>query len=87
MMNNTTSTTPSARILIIDDEPQIRQLIDISLRSQGYTTMLAASGMQGLTLLANKSVDLVLLDLGLPDMDGQSVLTELRRLYQIPVLF
>jgi len=86
MMNNTTSKTPSARILIIDDEPQIRQLIDISLRSQGYTTMLAASGMQGLTLLANKSVDLVLLDLGLPDMDGQNVLTELRRLYQIPVI-
>lgn len=85
-MNNSDSLTSSAHILIIDDEPQIRQFIDISLRSQGYTTLAASSGTQGLTLLANKRVDLVLLDLGLPDIDGNEVLAELRRMYKIPVI-
>nr|ART38234.1 F322 [uncultured bacterium]ART40694.1 L22 [uncultured bacterium] len=84
-----TETTPGAaatRILIIDDEPQIRKFIDISLRSQGYATLLAATGREGLTLLASKGADLVVLDLGLPDEDGKDVLKELRQWSRVPVI-
>lgn len=76
----------AARILIIDDEPQIRKFIDISLRSQGYETLLAETGGQGLTLLASRGADLVVLDLGLPDQDGKEVLRELRRWSRVPVI-
>lgn len=77
---------PPARILIVDDEPQIRKFIDISLRSQGYATLLAATGQEGLTLLATKGADLVILDLGLPDRDGRDVLAELRQWSDAPVV-
>lgn len=73
-------------ILIIDDEPQIRKFIDISLRSQGYNTLLAATGTEGLSLLASKGADLIVLDLGLPDLDGKDVLKELRQWSKIPVI-
>lgn len=76
----------TARILIIDDEPQIRKFIDISLRSQGYATLLAGTGQEGLTLLATKGADLVVLDLGLPDKDGREVLKELRQWSRVPVI-
>lgn len=75
-----------ARILVIDDEPQIRKFIDISLRSQGYGTLLAATGQEGLTLLASKGADLVILDLGLPDRDGREVLQELRQWSNVPLI-
>lgn len=74
------------RILLIDDEPQIRKFIDISLRSQGYETLLAETGQDGLTLLASKGADLIILDLGLPDMDGLAVLNTLRLWSQAPVI-
>lgn len=78
--------TPAARVLVIDDEPQIRKFIDISVRSQGYQTLLAETGGQGLALLASQGADLVVLDLGLPDRDGQDVLKELRQWSQVPVV-
>jgi two-component system KDP operon response regulator KdpE len=81
-----TPTAPSPRVLVIDDEPQIRRLIDISLRSQGYATLLAETGQAGLTLLASKGADIVVLDLGLPDLDGKQVLKELRQWSRVPVL-
>ena len=81
-----TATTPAARVLIIDDEPQIRRFVDISLRSQGYATLLAETGLQGLTILASKSADIVILDLGLPDQDGRKVLAELRQWTLVPVI-
>ncbi|WP_343351114.1 response regulator [Pseudomonas sediminis] len=77
---------PAVQILVIDDEPQIRKFIDISLRSQGYKTILAADGEQGLSVLATQGADLVILDLGLPDRDGQDVLKELRLWSQVPVI-
>lgn len=77
---------PAARVLIVDDEPQIRKFIDISLRSQGYATLLAATAREGLTLLASKGADLVVLDLGLPDKDGNDVLKELRQWSRVPVI-
>ncbi|OZB36933.1 MAG: DNA-binding response regulator [Halothiobacillus sp. 14-56-357] len=84
--NETIASAPAARILVIDDEPQIRKFIDISLRSQGYATLLAGTGREGLTLLASKGADLVVLDLGLPDMDGRDVLKELRQWSRVPVI-
>jgi len=77
---------PAARVLVIDDEPQIRKFIDISLRSQGYATLLAETGQQGLTLLASQGADIVVLDLGLPDRDGKEVLEELRQWSRVPVI-
>ena len=75
-----------ARILIIDDEPQIRRLLDISLRAQGYEVQQAEDGTRGLLSLAEQGADLVLLDIGLPDMDGHRVLQQLREWSSVPVI-
>lgn len=79
-------TTAPARILLIDDEPAIRRFLRISLRSQGYTLLEADTGAAGLIAAANERPDLVILDLGLPDQDGQQVLAELRAWSAVPVL-
>ncbi|MEO7938792.1 MAG: response regulator transcription factor [Burkholderiaceae bacterium] len=84
--NHPHSTNLAARVLIVDDEPQIRKFIDISVRSQGYRTLLAATGEQGLSILATQGAELVILDLGLPDRDGQDVLKELRQWSRAPVI-
>ncbi|MCU4367645.1 MULTISPECIES: response regulator [Acinetobacter] len=75
-----------ASILIIDDEPQIRKFLDIALRAQGYSVHVAENGVKGLESLASRGADLLILDLGLPDMEGQEVLTELRQWSDIPVI-
>ena len=75
-----------ASILIIDDEPQIRKFLDIALRAQGYRVQVAENGMKGLEILATRGADLLILDLGLPDMDGHDVLKELRQWSDIPVI-
>jgi two-component system KDP operon response regulator KdpE len=73
-------------ILVIDDEPQIRKFLRISLSSQGYKVVEAADGEAGLSQVALANPALVVLDLGLPDMDGQEVLRELRQWSAVPVL-
>jgi two-component system KDP operon response regulator KdpE len=78
--------SPGARILVIDDEPQIRRFLSISLSAQGYDVNEAASGREGLRMLATQGADLVVLDLGLPDMDGQQTLRELRAWSSVPVI-
>ena len=75
-----------SKILIIDDEPQIRRFLHIGLLAQGYQIIEAESGQQGLALAALEAPQLVILDLGLPDMDGQEVLLQLRDFYQQPVI-
>lgn len=80
------ATSSCARILIIDDEPQIRRLLDISLRAQGYEVQQAEDGTRGLLSLAQKGADLVLLDIGLPDLDGHQVLRQLREWSSVPVI-
>lgn len=78
--------TDSPRVLVIDDEPQIRRFLRISLTSQGFQVLEAATGREGLAQLREGVPDLVLLDLGLPDMDGQNVLDRLRVETQVPVI-
>ena len=74
------------RILIIEDEPQIRRFLNISLGSQGYEILEAADGQTGLQQTALINPELIVLDLGLPDMDGQEVLKSLRDFYQGPII-
>ncbi|WP_338544376.1 response regulator [Pseudomonas benzopyrenica] len=75
-----------AHVLVIDDEPQIRKFLRISLAAQGYQVSEAATGTEGLAQAALGQPDLVILDLGLPDRDGQEVLAELREWSAVPVL-
>lgn len=79
MNNNTT-------ILVIDDESQIRKLLEITLDSEGYHTLFAATAKEGIMMAASHTPDLILLDLGLPDDDGQNVLVKLREWFQNPVI-
>lgn len=76
----------SAKIIIIDDEPQIRRMLRIALKSEGYAVTEAEDGEKGLAMAARQQPDLIVLDLGLPDMDGHSVLDELRSWSAVPVL-
>jgi two-component system KDP operon response regulator KdpE len=76
----------AALVLVIDDEPQLRRFLDITLRAQGHRTVLAASGTDGLAIFAANPADLVILDLGLPDLDGIEVLRELRTWSKVPVI-
>lgn len=76
----------AARILVVDDEPQIRRFLDISLRAEGHAVELAEDGAAGLAALATNGADLLVLDLGLPDRDGMEVLRDLRAWSQVPVI-
>jgi two-component system KDP operon response regulator KdpE len=74
------------RVLVVDDEPQIRRLLRVSLAAQGYRIVEAGSGDQALTRVAAEQPDLVILDLGLPDMDGQEVVRRLREWTKVPII-
>lgn len=73
-------------ILVIDDEQQIRKLLEITLESNNYKVIQADKGTLGLTLAASYSPDLILLDIDLPDKNGQDVLKELRQWYEKAII-
>jgi two-component system KDP operon response regulator KdpE len=73
-------------ILIIDDEPQIRKLLEITLQSNGYSTKVAVSAKEGLIMAGNHPPALIILDLGLPDESGHILLKKLRQWYTNPVI-
>src|SRR4030095_12684812 len=75
-----------AEILVIDDEPQIRKLLEITLQSNQYLVKGAVSAKEGLIMAGNHPPDLILLDLGLTDENGHSVLKKLRQWYTNPVI-
>jgi two-component system KDP operon response regulator KdpE len=75
-----------ATALVIDDEPQIRKLLRIVLEQEHYRALESDSGRHGLSEVALRRPDVVLLDLGLPDMDGLEVLKRVRQWSQVPVL-
>ncbi|MDR2912807.1 MAG: response regulator [Alistipes sp.] len=73
-------------ILVVDDEAQIRRLLEITLSAGGYKIVEAASGKEAIRMAASYQPALVILDLGLPDMDGMEVLGKLREWYNNPVI-
>jgi two-component system, OmpR family, KDP operon response regulator KdpE len=76
----------SDSILIIDDEIQIRRLLEISLASSGYKTLFASDGKEGLTAAATYHPSVIILDLGLPDIDGLELLVKLREWFTKPII-
>jgi two-component system, OmpR family, KDP operon response regulator KdpE len=82
-MNQAAAGTP---ILVIEDEPQIRRLLQLTLESGGFRVTQGATGEDGLSRLATDRPEAVVLDLGLPDMDGIEVLKSIRSRSTIPVL-
>lgn len=74
------------RILVVDDEPQIRKFLRISLGAQGYEVVEAESGEEGVSKCATTQPKLVVLDLGLPDLDGQQVIQRIREWSDVPII-
>jgi two-component system KDP operon response regulator KdpE len=74
------------RILVVDDEPQIRKALSVNLVARGYDVDVAGSGEEALTLAASHRPDLVLLDIGLPGIDGVEVVRGLRGWSTVPII-
>jgi two-component system KDP operon response regulator KdpE len=74
------------KILVVDDEPQIRRALRTSLEAHGYEVRTAANGTEAIEAAADASPDLMLLDLGLPDIDGRSVIERIRGFSEVPVI-
>ncbi len=73
-------------ILLIEDEPQMRRFLRVTLQSHGYRLIEAPTGQEGLKQATTRNPDVVLLDLGLPDMDGIEVAKQLREWSEVPVI-
>jgi two-component system KDP operon response regulator KdpE len=73
-------------LLVVEDESQIRKLLDMALSLKGYKTVMASDGMEGMTLAVSHRPDAIILDLGLPDIDGMEVLERLRKWYTNPII-
>ncbi|SUB00392.1 KDP operon transcriptional regulatory protein KdpE [Pannonibacter phragmitetus] len=81
-----TGQSSGARILVVDDEPQIQRFLKPALTAAGYDVVEAATGGEALKAVATAAPDLVILDLGLPDMDGKDVIASLRGWSTLPIL-
>ncbi|MYL29680.1 response regulator [Halobacillus halophilus] len=73
-------------ILVVDDDPHIQQLITMYIKNEGYEALTADDGEQALDVLASTAVDLAVIDVMMPNMDGYELCREIRRFYEIPVL-
>jgi two-component system KDP operon response regulator KdpE len=76
----------TARVLVVDDEPQILRLLRTSLGPSGFEVIEAATGAEALKRAASDAPEIVVLDLGLPDMDGKDVIKALREWSEIPII-
>ncbi len=85
-MAATQPTAGGAKILVVDDEPQIRRFLRISLGAYGYEVVEAAAGQDAVNKSAIEKVDLVILDLGLPDIDGHIVIERIREWSEMPII-
>ena len=79
-------TTDEATILLVEDEPPIRRLLRATLATQSYRALEATTGAEALSALRHHRPDLVLLDLGLPDIDGQALIGQIRALSPVPIV-
>lgn len=82
----TSPTPPRPAVLVIDDEVQLRRLLRVMLEAEGYRVHEAVTGGDGIVQTAQRKPDAVILDLGLPDLDGLTVLKRLREWTRVPVL-
>lgn len=78
--------TPDPLVLVIDDEPQIRKLLEVSLTPAGYRVQSAVNGSEGITFAGMHAPEVIILDLGLPDIEGMEVLTRIREWSTVPIL-
>ncbi|HET7714637.1 MAG TPA: response regulator, partial [Bauldia sp.] len=74
------------KILVVDDEAQIRKFLRIALEANGFNVVEAARGSEGIARCATETPDLVILDLGLPDHDGKAVVSRIRQWSEVPIL-
>lgn len=79
-------TEGTPRVLVIDDEPQIRRLLRVSLGAQEFTVLEAGTAAAGLSQAVAANPDVIVLDLGLPDRDGQELISELKRASTAPII-
>ncbi len=83
---NQTVTKPLTIVLVIEDEPQIRRLLRVTLEANGYEVFDAVNGQDGIAQAAQRRPEIILLDLGLPDLDGVEVLKHIREWSRVPVI-
>lgn len=76
----------SIRILLIEDEDRMRELIRVAFKKENFETIEAVDGKQGLNLFKNNHVDIVILDIMLPEIDGWTVCREIRRISNVPII-
>jgi two-component system KDP operon response regulator KdpE len=83
-----TNSSPSRKlaVLAIDDEPQIQRLLTIALEAEDYRVVVAGAGQEGLAKAARHRYDLIIIDLGLPDLSGLLVLKQIREWTQVPII-
>jgi len=74
------------RILVIEDEPEIRRFLETSLEDRGYLVTTALDAKSGIKIASSHPPDLIILDLGLPDMDGKAVIQSVREWSQVPII-
>lgn len=79
-------TAPLPKILVVDDEPQILRFLTYALQAAGYTPIQATRGQEALDLLRQHDVGALILDLGLPDMDGKTLIARLRPDWTVPII-
>jgi two-component system KDP operon response regulator KdpE len=79
-------TGSNSRILVVDDEPEIRRFLRASLKAQQYEVIEASNGTQALEVMTQHQPDLMILDLGLPDIDGVEITRRVRAWSQIPII-
>src|SRR5215475_13365715 len=76
----------ATKILIVDDEPAIRRFLKASLETEGFQIVAAENAAQALSAVSQAKPDLVILDLGLPDLDGMDVIREVRTRNAVPII-
>jgi two-component system KDP operon response regulator KdpE len=81
-----TANKPATTVLVIDDEPQIRRLLRVTLEANDYEVFDAATGQDGIAQAAQCRPEIILLDLGLPDLDGVEVLKRIREWSRVPII-
>ncbi len=79
-------TKNTGTVLLVEDERQMRRFLRLTLQSEGYAVIEAETAAEGLSQAATRNPDIILLDLGLPDMDGLEVIAKLREWTALPVI-